>query len=164
MDFEESYRSFVAELLEIGDTQSARAPLRYLADFPSFVLQQRDVRAQSLPEGYVPMTILFLVTDDGTIQAELRLRHWLNPDLHIEGGHIGYVVRPSSRRMGFGREVLRQGLIRAEELGIDRVLITCDDDNAGSIGVIEANGGNAYETAQSPSSGKLIRQYWIQVP
>lgn len=65
---------------------------------------------------------------------------------------------------GLDEKCSGKGLIRAEELGIDRVLITCDDDNAGSIGVIEANGGNAYETAQSPSSGKLIRQYWIQVP
>jgi predicted acetyltransferase len=57
------------------------------------------------------------------------------------GGHIGYDIRPSARRRGHATAMLAEALPVAAKLGIDRVLVTCDDDNVGSRKVIEANGG-----------------------
>jgi predicted acetyltransferase len=46
-------------------------------------------------------------------------------------------------------------LPKARELGLEQVLITCDEDNKGSRAVIEANGGVLeYE-------GEDIRRYWV---
>jgi predicted acetyltransferase len=51
-------------------------------------------------------------------------------------------VLPAYRRRGYATEILRQALIVGRSLGIDRVLVTCDDDNVGSVRVIESCGGN----------------------
>src|SRR5262249_6510836 len=57
------------------------------------------------------------------------------------GGHIGYVVRPSARRQGHATAMLRAALPMTYDLGIDPVLVTCDDTNLGSRRVLEAAGG-----------------------
>lgn len=85
----------------------------------------------------------------------LALRHTLNAWLLEEGGHIGYAVRPSRRRQGHASRALRLALGEAAALGIDRVLVTCDDDNDGSRATIE-RGGGLYEDTRN---GKL--RYWI---
>ena len=95
---------------------------------------------RNLPDGFVPAS--FLVGElDGQVAARVSIRHELNDWLFREGGHIGYGVRPAFRRRGLATELLRQSLIIARAHGVDRALVTCDDDNVGSRKVIEANGG-----------------------
>lgn len=100
---------------------------------------------EALPEsprkpGYVPCTYLWIVDGD-TFLGSLAIRHELNDFLLNEGGHIGYSVRPSARRRGQAGRALSAALPMARELGISRVLVTCDEDNAGSRATIEKNGG-----------------------
>jgi predicted acetyltransferase len=71
-----------------------------------------------------------------------RLRFELNEFFAERGGHVGYGVAPPQRRKGYATEILRQSLIvilRAE--GVERVLVTCGDDNVASARTIEKNGG-----------------------
>lgn len=56
-------------------------------------------------------------------------------------------------------EILRQSLVIARAIGMDRVLVTCDDDNLGSIAVIEACGGQLDSVIAAQAS--RIRRYWI---
>jgi predicted acetyltransferase len=87
------------------------------------------------------MTTLWWVEDDAYL-GRLTIRHHLTPSLHAYGGHIGYAVRPAARRRGHATAMLRAALPYARQtLGIDPVLITCDDTNTGSRRVIEACGG-----------------------
>jgi predicted acetyltransferase len=44
--------------------------------------------------------------------------------------------------------------------GLERVLVTCDDDNVGSATVIERCGG-VFESHIVGSGGKPMRRYWI---
>jgi predicted acetyltransferase len=134
-----------------------------LGDVAEYVRRiQHQTRAEGLPAGRVPGIELWL-EDDGRIVAVAHLRFWLNADLEHEGGHIGYDVRPSLRRRGYGTRLLALALIEARRRGISRALLTTDDDNVGSIRIIERNGGRLAGCVTSRITGKPIRQYWIEL-
>ena len=79
-------------------------------------------------------------------------------------GHIGYVVVPEFRRQGYATAILRQSLqIAHDKWGPHRILVTCDDDNIGSIRTIEKNGGILENVVDGPDLGKPIRRYWIEL-
>ena len=134
-------------------------PLEELEDDQSFLrfvdALVNDARPESPRKpGYVPCTYLWIVDGD-TFLGPLAIRHELNDFLLNQGGHIGYSVRPSARRRGHAAAALANALPIARELGIARILLTCDEDNAGSRATIEKNGG-VYEDSRN---GK--RRYWI---
>jgi hypothetical protein len=56
---------------------------------------------------------------------------------------------------------LRQSLVIARAIGIDQVLVTCDDTNAGSKAVIEACGGRLDNVVDGAVEESRIRRYWI---
>ena len=115
-------------------------------------------KGANLPEDIVQGT--FLVAEvAGEIVGRVSIRHTLNEFLFNFGGHIGYMVRPAFRRRGYASEMLRQALLVAKELGIEKVLVTCNDDNLGSIKVIEKHGGQLEDKVDD--NGKLLRRYWI---
>ncbi len=96
----------------------------------------------------------------GQVIGRLSIRHTLNEFLAREGGHLGFAVRPQHRRNGYATEILKQGLIVARSLGIDRALVTCEEDNIGSATVIERCGG-LFDSIHVTDEGKLMRRYWI---
>jgi predicted acetyltransferase len=96
---------------------------------------------------------------DSEIVGRISIRHELNDFLFNFGGHIGYMVRPLHRRQGHATEMLRQALEIAGSLGLKKVLLTCNDDNAGSIAVIESQGGVLENVVDE--TGKALCRYWI---
>jgi len=124
------------------------------------VLAERE-RGENLPENQVPSTFLFAFAGN-SIVGRASIRHALNPFLERFGGHIGYVVVPEYRRQGYATAILRQALqIARQKLGLTRVLLTCDDDNVGSIRTIEKNGGVLENIVTGPEGARGKRRYWI---
>lgn len=115
---------------------------------------------ENLPDDRVRMTWYWLLRGD-RIVASSRLRHALIPVLMLDGGNIGYEVRPSERRQGIGRRLLALTLDEARRVGLSRVLLTTLPTNVGSIAVIEANGGVFADTSVSPRTGATMNRYWI---
>ena len=119
-------------------------------------------RGERLPPDHVPSTFLFAFVA-ARIVGRVSIRHSLNAFLERVGGHIGYVVVPEFRRQGHATEILRQSLeIARGKLGISRVLVTCDDDNIGSIRTIEKNGGMLENIVSGPDLEKPKRRYWFE--
>ncbi len=110
---------------------------------------------------WLPCTNYFLVDDTNRIVGMIDIRHELNEHLHQVGGHIGYGVRPSERRKGYATRMLAEALKVTEGLGIDAVLVTCNDDNIGSTKTIENNGG-VEDTSFIEVDGTVVRRFWIK--
>lgn len=128
---------------------------RYLAGLEAIRL------ADDLPPELVPAT--FLIADvDGVIVGRTSVRHRLNGFLAHEGGHIGYAVLAQFRCRGYATEILRQSLPIARSNGVDRVLITCDDNNVASATVIERCGGMFESVVASSVTGTAKRRYWVE--
>jgi predicted acetyltransferase len=105
---------------------------------------------------------LYWIVDAGEVVGFVSFRHELNDWLRRIGGHIGYSVRPSRRRRGYAAAGLRLAMERAREIGLDRVMLTCDDDNAGSFRTIEGAGGVLQDTIEAAEQGHpRLRRYWI---
>lgn len=111
-------------------------------------------------DGFVPSTAFWLIVEGDVYAGELDIRHHLNDSLRRFGGHIGYKVRPTMRRMGYGKLMCKLGIEEARKMGITDILITCDDDNIGSQKIIEANGGILKDKIDN-GRGVLTRRYWI---
>lgn len=111
-----------------------------------------------LPDGKVHATYWWIVEGE-TYLGAITLRHYLNDFLLEEGGHIGYGIRPSARGRGLATWALGRVLGEARALGLDRVLLTCDDDNLPSARTIERHGGCLEDVRPTPAGRK--RRYWI---
>ena len=160
---EGSYRSLVAELHARGEPLTPFV-LTYPADDFKRLLERLDKEEKGidLPAGFVPCSTFWLVRD-GEIVAVSSVRHRLSPTLEQGGGHIGYGVRPSARRKGFGTEILSRTLPHARSLGVTRALVTCATDNVASAKIIVACGG-VFEGEQFvPAHDEVVRRYWISL-
>ncbi|GGO27746.1 GNAT family N-acetyltransferase [Deinococcus humi] len=158
--FLEAVREVQASGSGLGDTLKWDAA-QMEADFDRALTELRRYEpGNELPDGFVNSEPLWLVEGEAYL-GRASLRHTLNASLREFGGHIGYEIRPSARRQGHGRTILRLTLERARELGLERVLVTCDTDNLGSRGVIEGNGGVLEGEFVLDYHPKPLRRYWI---
>ena len=117
-------------------------------------------RGLNLAADRVPATF-FAACADNALVGRVSIRHELNDYLAAYGGHIGYGVAPEHRRRGHATAMLGQGLIVARSLGVDSVLVTCDDDDIGSARVIEKCGGVLDAVLDRPGCAVPKRRYWI---
>ena len=134
-----------------------------LENFSVYIKQaSKNSQGIDLKPDRVPGTEFWLV-DNSKVIGRSTLRHQLTPALEREGGHIGYDIRPSERRKGYGTLILGLTLEKAKNLGLKKVLITCDTDNTGSAKIIEKNRGKLAGCEISDRSGKQISRYWIEL-
>lgn len=118
----------------------------------------------NLPPGRVPSS-LYLLMDKDRVIGSVSIRHTLEGSkfLSTYGGHIGYGIRPSERRKGYGTLALRLALEKCLELGLDNVMVSCKEDNIGSAKIIENNMGTLSKIEYSPEEGCNLKIYWINV-
>jgi predicted acetyltransferase len=163
-DYADDFQAMAREYVAQGPMRETPGYQEALKDIPAAIGKMRDMtRGANLAEGLVPQTTYWLVRDSRTIVAVARLRHRLTPSLEIEGGHIGYSVRPSERRKGYGTIICALALRKARDMGLARVLLTCDVGNAASARIIEKNGGTFDGVAYVEKTGKRVSRYWIDL-
>jgi predicted acetyltransferase len=140
-----------------GSGLPADRPVGDRGDFAASIAKAARMADTSLlpPEGLVHDDLYWIADADGHLVGFLSLRHELNDFLREQGGHVGYSVRPSRRREGHAARALGLAVERAGELGLGRVLVTCEEDNLASARTIESQGG----AMEDVRHGK--RRYWI---
>lgn len=140
----------------LGDCERAEEWLAYVKALNS---------PETCPEGLVDSDIYLAVREsDNKIVGIIELRHHIDhPILGLWGGHIGYCVRPCERRKGYAKEMLHQNLINCQNRGLDRVMITCAEDNIASEKTILSGGGKYEKTVWSKELGTYMKRFWIEL-
>lgn len=151
------------EFLDAGDSMDGTGSLRRISDPEEYIrICSEYENPLKVPARLVPATqFLFLRKSDNKLVGMIQVRHRFNDYLEKYAGHIGYSVRPSERRKGYAKEMLRITLPFCREIGIDKVLITCIDGNIGSEKTILANGGIYEYTIHEPDENVNLKRFWI---
>lgn len=136
--------------------------IRSIEDYDLFLKKLEKWKHQEQISPNCSPQTTFGVFDNETLIGGFVLRHVLKGSLIDHGGNIGYLVRPSKRKMGYGKILLKLALEKAKDMGLKKVLVTCRNDNIGSVKVIESNGGKYENDYYDKSLGKNYRRYWIE--
>ncbi|MGA5699800.1 GNAT family N-acetyltransferase [Peterkaempfera bronchialis] len=127
--------------------------------FAAWVARLADESGPHAGETGRACTYRWIVEGD-RVHGGIALRYGLN-DYVQQFGHIGYGIRPSSRRRGLATWALGRILDEARALDLDRVLIVCEVDNLASAKTIEHHGG-VLEGVRDTEHGPA-RRYWITI-
>ena len=124
-----------------------------------------DRREQGLLPG-VARSCHYWAVDEGRFIGEFQCRLDFTEKVLNDIGSVGYAVRPSQWGKGYGTEILRQGLDIARSLGMEKVLLTVNEENQTSVHIIEKLGGVFSDTidAENEAEGKhRLRRDWIML-
>lgn len=155
------YLSFYEEWAASGERMVPWVIARDPSDFEGmvqFLLNNEAI----VPDGGVPNSTYWLVTEDRRVVGASNIRHRLNDRLLRLGGHIGYGIRPSARRKGYATKILSLSLEKAKALGLTRVLLCCDEGNVGSEKTIRNNGGIPDQSGVH-DTGKIVLRFWLSL-
>ena len=68
-----------------------------------------------------------------------------------------YGVVPSKRKLGYGTEICRLLIEKAQKLGIEKIIITCNEDNLASKKIIMNNNGEFFESVIDIEGNQICR-------
>ncbi len=164
-DYAEKIREYRQEFIDAGDSMDGCGALRTTEDPYEYLNKCFSYeKKETLPPDRVLATQYILVREsDNRLCGMLQIRHYFNDYLSKYGGHIGYSIRPSERRKGYAKEMLRQALPHCRELGLSRVLITCFDTNIASENTIRSCGGVYESTVYEANEGVNLKRFWIEL-
>ena len=137
--FESCYRQYIDEL---GEEERYPMPMDLsYQDFPALIQTLEEYKyGINLPDGLVPNSTYWLICNN-KLAGVANLRHNLNEQLSHAGGHIGIGIRPRFRGVGLGALLLAYTVEKAHDKSIKPVMVHCYGDNAASVGMITACGG-----------------------
>ena len=125
---------------------------------------EEDLDFENIKPGRVPAATYFSLRKcDNKIIGIINIRYELNKYLENFGGNIGYSIRATERRKGYGRKQLLLGLEKCLEIPINKVLITCIESNLGSARIVESSGGKYEDTRYSEEEKYNFKRYWIDL-
>lgn len=141
--YKESFIKAVKDRLMTSKHQkSLKAQIDNLTDYLAYL---KKLSIGEGNKGSVPQTTYWLVEENYYV-GEIQIRHI--PSGKIPN-HIYYDIAPRERGKGYGKLILKLGLEKAKELGLDKVVLVCSQNNIASSKIIEANGGVLREDVQN---------------
>lgn len=163
MEHEEAFNEMVTEFEKANERVYPRTLRQKEFDYKSLLIKlQSFSSAESCPSQYVPSDTYFLVNKHNRLLGGITIRHYLNEQLFKFDGNIGYGVRPTERRKGYASKMLKMVLAICRDMGMERVLVTCNKDNIASAKTIAENGG-IFENEMTEDNGNIVMRYWIEL-
>ncbi|MFC5464160.1 GNAT family N-acetyltransferase [Lederbergia graminis] len=163
MDYESEYLSFYQEWKESGEVMVPWVISLEPSNFQEMIKSLLDSeKEENIPEKWVPASTYWLVDENKKVIGAVNIRHRLTKRLLDRGGHIGYGIRPSEPRKGYATKLLSLSLQKTRELGLEKVLVTCDEHNIASEKTILNNGG-VPDTIFIEEDGNVIKRFWIEL-
>lgn len=160
----EEVMAFREEMLKEGSDLPGCAKLEAVETFAEWLDFERRLK-EEYGDGYVPSEVYLAVRPrDGRVVGIMDFRHPLTDFLLNFGGNIGYSIRPSQRRKGYGAMMLELLLEKCREFGEKKVLVVCDKRNEASRKTILKNHGvleNEVEDSAGMGKSGIIQRYWI---
>jgi len=158
------YNEMMAEWCESG-TRIAPwfldTPFPDMEAFARFVRMLDNCEHGITAEGYASTTSYFVIDEAGRLVGAVSLRHYLTVEGFRSWGHIGYGIRPSERRKGYGVQALRLALEQAKVKNIRRVLIGVHESNTASRRTAENCGGVLENIVRLEDDPEPVCRYWI---
>ncbi|MGL5755857.1 MAG: GNAT family N-acetyltransferase [Paraclostridium sp.] len=165
LEYADDIMEYRREFLESGEDLAGCGNLRWCSTAKEWIDRINLIESErTCPSDMVTSNVYIAVRlTDNKIVGVIDFRHHIDnhPILSVWGGNIGYSVRSCERKKGYATEMLRQIIINCKEYGLDKVLITCDNDNLGSEKVILANNGVFENEVEVGETTK--KRYWIKL-
>lgn len=161
-ELKEDIWEYRQEYFDFGETHiNGSCDIARAINFDEWLEFVLSIEKDKLRNNVHASTFFSIRKTDNKIIGSIQLRHFLTPELEKHGGHIGYGIRPSERRKGYGKQQLILVLNEAYSMKIPKVMITCDKGNIPSAKTAISCGGilsceNIYE-------GKAQQIYWIDL-
>lgn len=165
VDYVNEIIAYRKEFIDANDSMDGCGALRRCSDPYEYLEVCKSYESkETLPIGKVVATQFFYVRkSDNKIVGMIQVRHYFNEYLEKYAGHIGYSVRPGERRKGYAKSMLKEALKFCKEIGLERVMVTCEESNIGSEKTILANGGVFEYTIHQPEENINLKRYWIDL-
>ena len=137
-------------------------PIDSIEEFAEFIQMLDETELGNQDKRYCSATSYFVIDENDRLVGAASLRHYLTVEGLNTWGHIGYGVRPSERRKGYGTEILKLTLEEAKKKKIYKVLMGAHKSNVGSCKVIENCNGILENEVNDPDNiNEKINRYWI---
>jgi len=136
--------------------------MAYYDNFEDWLEYVQSIEKDKLSRNNIHESTFFSLRKcDKKIIGSIQLRHTLTDELKEHGGHIGYGIRPSERKKGYGKQQLLLVLDIAKQMKIHKVMITCDKNNTASSCTAISCGGLLSD--ENLYKEKMQQIYWIDL-
>lgn len=162
-ELEKSIWEYRQEYFDFGETNvNGSNGMAHYNDFDEWLEIVTSIEKEKLSRDYIHASTFFSMRQsDNKIIGSIQLRHSLTEELKEHGGHIGYGIRPTERRKGYGKRQLLLVLEVARKMGIPKVMISCNKDNIASGRTAVSCGGILERENCYKNMPQLI--YWIDL-
>lgn len=165
MEYAEEVWAYKNEFLENNDSMDGCGPLRRARDMKEYLeIVNSYLHKETLPEKMVIASqFLCIRKSDKRLVGMIQVRHYFNDYLEKYAGNIGYSVRPCERKKGYATWMLKNIQPFCKSIKLDKILVSCLDDNEGSRRTILNNGGVYDGTVFCETEKVNLERYWIEL-
>lgn len=150
-EHERDVLGYRAESLRDGGGMDGSAGLGNFLEYAEWLSRVRILEGEKAEKYGYYRTFVRLVYDGGRLVGILNVRRSEDAFVRRFAGHIGYHVRPTCRRMGYGRAMVEEAVRMCRRDGVEHPVICTVPENVASRKLAESVGfvGTGIETTEN---------------